>query len=216
MNNSSWDNKLCLVWFGKILIFQHLLQFLTSDGEANVFSQGCIAEAFKKVFVWCVYFRQVQTLPDAFNEFFLFWLQLSPPFTHVIKLTQYIIWLAWSQAATIYCGLFQHLKPGPLGQVRDIRLGHKQMAWNAGVMEYWNIGFRVSGSQRKANRSKKSEGFQPLTSVFWPLGFCGSDLWQSGLLSHYSITPILHRSLLTWLHPYGVKPVPGPLDPGIY
>ena len=32
-----------------------------------------------------------------------------------------------------------------MGQVKAIRFGLNQILWNVGVMEYWNVGFRVSG-----------------------------------------------------------------------
>ena len=44
-------DNLCLGWFGIILIFKNLLQFLTSDVKTDAISQSSIPKTFKKVFV---------------------------------------------------------------------------------------------------------------------------------------------------------------------
>ena len=63
-------------------------------------------------------------------------------------------------------------------------------------MEYWNVGFRVSGVGCQC----ADRGLRPASVALI------SDLWQSVLSS--PIIPILHWLLCNWLHPYGVKPVP--------
>jgi hypothetical protein len=72
--------------------------------------------------------------------------------------------------------LFQYLKPDPLGQVRDIRLGHKQMP---GMLEQWKIG--ILGS---------------MVGVLLLLNGLCSEKNLMLYITQYSITPILHRLLL--------------------
>ena len=73
---------------------------------------------------------------------------------------------------SVPANLFQYKIPVPQGQVRAYRLGHKQILWNAGVMEYWNIGFDGS-------RQPLLDGFGPEKP--YPL-----------FITHYSIIPIFH------------------------
>ena len=68
-----------------------------------------------------------------------------------------------------------------------------------GMLEQWNIG--ILGSMG---------GTRLLLDGLW------SERSHMLYITHYSITPIRHRLVSTWRQPYGVKPVPGPLDPGIY